>query len=72
MIIVLIFCNLYDTFFYKRKLFNDQRNQLLVRTVEHSRGNVTYLIFISPSGELHAVNYTLDSMDYEMHKKFDR
>jgi len=69
---VVIFCNLWSTFVYDRAKSKYLSKFPPIQTVEQRRGEMTYLVFLGPNGELHSVNYSLDSMDFEMHKKFDK
>jgi len=72
MVLIVSFCCLYDTFHYKRKVFNERNNEPSVCMVEHNKGAITYVIFISAAGEMCAVNYTADSVELEMNKKYGK
>lgn len=72
MILVMIFCNIYDTFVFEKKIWNDHMKEKPVRVVEEHKGEMTYLVFINPDGGVTSHNYSLDSLDFDMHKKFDK
>lgn len=72
MILLVIFCMAYDTFYFKRRIFNERNKEPLIRVMGHQQGEMTYLVFISPNGEICTANYTVDSINYEISKKCNK
>ena len=66
-LVIMVLCNLYDTFIFKPRVAKEPKTGVIYQ----HEGGMTYFIFMTKTGSS-VVNYTLDSAEYEARKKFDQ